>query len=152
MNEKSSLRKMMGYLVLGQLMVAVLTALIFLLAHSFDYTVITGVALGCGVSLAEYGILIYSVNRGVDRFLAERGIHEMSEEEATIFAEKHARNVQNSTKASYLLRNFLMLGVLLLAFLSEEFHVLATVVPLLTMRPMLMLLSLTVEKERKKGA
>ncbi len=125
------------YLAAGELLISAATIAVFLLLNAFSYKVITGVALGSAVAIFNFTLLSVSVNRAVDKFMALRGDGEMTEEEADDFAAKHSGEIQNAQKVSYLIRTLTMLGSLVLAFLSEQFDVIATVIPLLCFQPVL---------------
>ena len=119
------------------MLISAATIAVFLLLNAFSYKVITGVALGSAVAIFNFALLSVSVNRAVDKFMALRGDGEMTEEEADDFAAKHSGEIQNAQKVSYLIRTLTMLGSLVLAFLSEQFDVIATVIPLLCFQPVL---------------
>ena len=136
-------------LLLGELAVSALTAAVFSLLGYFSYKVITGVLLGSAVAVLNLLILTVSVNRAVDRFMALRGDKEMSDEEAEQFAAKHAAEISNVQRASFLIRSFSMMGALVLAFITKQFDVIATVIPLLAFQPILIATELL---KRKKGA
>jgi len=105
----------------------------------FSYKVITGALLGALVAVFNFAFLTVSVNRAVDKFMALRGDKEMDDEEAEKFAAEHVGEIQNAQKLSYIVRTFTMLGALVLAFLSKQFDVLATVIPLLLFQPILII-------------
>ena len=86
----------------------------------------------------NFVILSVSVNRAIDKVMAERPAGEMTEEEAAAFAQKNGAAVQRAAQGSYLLRQILMLAVLAGAFLLGDWvDVIATLVPLLMFRPLL---------------
>ena len=152
MNELKTTYKDIFIVVLGELCAAVLTVLGFLVANvafstGFSYRVITGALLGCVVMVLNYIFLSASVNRAVDSYLAERGKREMSDEEAEKFTEEHSMAIQNSIKASYIVRTLTMLAALVVAFILDWFNPLATVIPILAFRPVIML----GEKIRRRG-
>ncbi len=135
-NKNSGMRDIIA-LVLGELTVSAGVAAVFALCGFFSYKVITGVLLGSLVAILNFVFLTLSMNRAVDRFMALRGEREMDEEEADAFAAKHAGEIQNASKLSYIIRTFTMLGALVLAFISKQFDVIATVIPLLAFQPIL---------------
>ena len=71
--------------------------------------------------------------------MALRGDKEMTEEEAEKFAKENVMIIQNATKLSYLVRTFSIVAALILALILDWFNVIATVIPLLVFRPILML-------------
>ena len=125
------------YLALGEVIVAALVSLAFLLFGKFGYTVVTGALLGGTVTVVNFLILSVAVNRAVTRYITERGEREMDEEEAEKYAKEHGMVVQNAMTKSYLLRMGLMIGALVLGMVSGYFSPLATVIPLLMYRPIL---------------
>lgn len=145
MNEMKSTNKDIFILAAGEVIVAVLTVIGFLVADiafgvGFSYTVITGALLGCAVIVLNYVFLTVSVNRAVDTYLAERGSREMSDEEAEKFTVEHSMAIQNSIKTSYIIRTATMIAALVIAFLlGNFFNPLATAIPMLAFRPVLIL-------------
>ena len=125
------------WLALGELVVSVLIAIGFLIFRSFSYKVITGALLGSAVTVVNFLILSVAVNRAVNSYITERGEKEMDEEEAEQYAKEHGMAVQNAMTKSYIIRMALMIGSLVLAMISGWFSPLATVIPLLTYRPVL---------------
>ena len=122
----------------GEVIVSLITALVFLLIGQFDYTVVTGAALGSFVTVLNYLILAVTVKRAIDKYMELRGDGEMTEEEAEEFARANAARVQLAASGTYVLRTLLMLGTLVGAFLlGNYFNVFATVVPLLAYRPII---------------
>ena len=140
-----------GLVILGgETVVSLITVAVFFLVGHFDYTVVAGVALGSVVTVANYLVLAITVNRAIDRYMELRGDKEMTEEEAEIFASKHAMEVQNAASRSFLIRTVSMLGTLVAAFLlTSWFSPLATAVPLLMFRPVLYVLELIKTKKDK---
>ena len=136
-------------LALGEAIVSALVCAAYLVIGKFDCTVLTGVALGSVVTVANFVFLTLSVNRAVDRYLALRGSREMDEEEAEKFANQHAMAVQNAATRSFIIRTVTMLAALVGAFLLEWFSPLATVIPLLMFRPLLYVLELIKRKRDK---
>ena len=127
-------------LFIGELIVSALTVGVYALIGKFNMSVIYGALLGSVIITLNYFILAISVNRAIEKAMAERGEGELSEEELQKFTAEHAPMIQASAKGSYLLRTFLLLGALVLA-LSQRgvFDVIATLVPLLLFRPVLMI-------------
>lgn len=145
--DKRSLFSNFGYIVIGEIIVSVITVGVFLLFDKFSYKVVTGVILGSAVIIFNFLFLAISVSRAVDQFMRLRGDKEMSEEEAQKFAQENSMLIQNATKLSYLIRTFTMLLALILAMLLGVFDVIATVVPLLAFRPILMAGELLTKKK-----
>ena len=72
--------------LVGELVVSLLVAAVYLLIGEFDYTVPLGLLLGSGVTVLNIFALSIAVNRRINKFLELRGTREMSEEEADAFA------------------------------------------------------------------
>lgn len=127
-------------LFIGELIVSALTVGVYALIGKFNMSVLWGALLGSLVITLNFFILSLSVNRAIDKALSERGEGELSEEELQKFTLEHTAAIQASAKGSYLLRTLLLLGTLILAFLlGDVFDVIATLVPLLAFRPVLMI-------------
>lgn len=151
MENKSSSALQILALATGEIIVSALVCVIYLILGKFDYTVVAGSILGSIVTVANFAVLTFSVNRAVDRYLELRGSREMSEEEAEAFAKEHTVAVQNAATKSLILRTASMLAALVAAFLlTDLFSVLATAIPLLMFRPLLYVLELIKSKGEKK--
>ena len=129
-------------LALGEAIVVSLTVLGFFLCNiafdtGFSYRVFTGAALGAAVTVGNYLALIVSVNTQVEKYLALRGSREMTDEEAEKFTQEHSMRIQNSMRASYIVRTVTMLAALVAALLLDWFSPLAVAIPLLAYRPIL---------------
>ena len=142
--QKFAYLKEVAYLALGEIIVSLLTIGGFLLVQAifsgsdiFDYTVITGALLGTVVVLINFFILSIAVTRAVLRYIQERGDKDMTEEEAEAFAEEHEGRVKLAVARSYIVRTLLTLGTLIIAFVLEWFDPIATVIPLLMYKPVL---------------
>ncbi len=130
-------------LTVGEIIVSAFVVLGYFLSDlifetGFTYRIFTGVLLGSAVTVLNFFFLSLSVNRAVDRYIAIRGTKEMTEEEAERFTAEHSMAIQNSVKTSYIIRTVTMLATLVLAFLLDWFAPLATAIPLLAFRPILM--------------
>lgn len=137
------------FLTLGEIAVSAVTAAVYFLLGRFSYEVVTGALLGSAVTVFNFVFLSVSVNRAIDRVMAQKGNKEMTEEEAAAFAAEHQAVIQRAAQGSYVIRQLLMLGALVLAFLSGWFDVLATLIPLLMFRPLISVHGLL--KKDKKG-
>ena len=137
------------FLVVGELIVSLIVSGVYLLLQRFSYAVISGCLLGSAVTVFNFVFLSISVNRAVDKALAGRKEGEMTEEEAEAFAAENQAAVQRAAQGSYLVRQILMLGVLVCAFLLDGwFDVIATVIPLVMFRPLLMVCGLMKSKKQ----
>ena len=126
------------FLIVGELIVSTLISGVYLILNKFSVSVIVGSLLGSAVAVINFVILSVSVNRAIDKAMAERGEGEMTDDEAAAFAQKNQAAVQRAAQGSYLIRQILMLGVLVCAFLMDGwFDVIATLIPLLMFRPLL---------------
>lgn len=139
MQNKSSNYRDIAYLAVGEIAVAAAVVGIYALINALSYKVVIGALLGAAVAVFNFIFLTVSVNRAVDKFMALRGDKEMDDEEAEKFAAEHVCEIQNAQKLSYIIRTFTMLGALVLAFLSNQFDVIATAVPLLLFQPILII-------------
>ena len=143
-----------SFLIFGELIVSSLIIAAYLTidlvggSNIFSYTVITGAIFGSLVIILNYFFLSLSINRAVNDFLKERGTGEMSEEEIADFTAKHQMRIQNAAKKSYFLRTVSMVLALVLAFITGWFGVVATLIPLVMLRPLIYLNELY---RRKKG-
>ena len=137
------------FLVVGELIVSLIVSGVYLLLHRFSYAVISGCLLGSAVTVFNFVFLSVSVNRAIDKALAGRKEGEMTEEEAEAFAAENQAAVQRAAQGSYLVRQILMLGVLVCAFLLDGwFDVIATVIPLIMFRPLLTVCGLMKSKKQ----
>ena len=136
-------------LAVGELIVSLIVTGVYLLLDRFSYAVISGCLLGSAVTVFNFVFLSVSVNRAIDKALAGRKEGEMTEEEAQVFAAENQAAVQRAAQGSYLVRQILMLGVLVCAFLLDGwFDVIATLVPLLMFRPLLTVCGLMKSKKQ----
>ena len=125
-------------MIIGELVTSLVICGVFLIIKKFDLSVALGALLGSFVTVVNFLFLILSTNRAIDKAMAERGEGEMSEEEAAEFAAKHQVGIQAAVKLSYVIRTLSIAATLILAFLLDGvFNVIATVVPLLMLRPIL---------------
>ena len=147
MNDKNSFLKEWWMVFAGEIIVSILTVCVYLAIGQFSYRVVTGVILGSAVIILNFLFLYLSVNRAIDNYMELRGDKEMTEEEAEKFAKENAMMIQNATKLSYVIRTFTMMGALVLALLLDWFDVIATVVPLLAFRPILLVSQLMGKKK-----
>ncbi len=138
------------FLGVGELLIALLTVGGFFLFDKYDFRVLVGALIGAVVIVINYAMLTVAVNRAVDRVMAERGEGEMTEEEASAFAAAHTAEVQKSVKASYLVRQLILLVLLVVPLLFKIANVLAVAIPLLMFRPIVMAREAICGKKTKK--
>ena len=135
-------------LLLGEIAVAAVTVLVFFLFGHLSYRVFTGLALGCAAVLFNFLFLAFAVNRAVDAIMAERGDAPMDDEAAAAFAEKYKAQLQKRVQLSQAARTLAMTVVLILALVTDYFDVVATVIPLLSFRPLLNAAALMCNKKK----
>ncbi len=145
MNRKSNLFEIL-LILMGEFVVCLITAGVYLVIelaadnNAFTFKVITGLLLGTAVVILNYLFLTLSVNRAIKKVMALRPEGEMTEEEIVEFANKNQVTIKNAATLSYIVRTLSMLAtfILVFVFLDEYFAVVATVVPLLAFRPIIM--------------
>ena len=133
-------------ILIGEIIVGALTAGVYLIVEAalendaFTYKVITGLALGTTVVIVNYLVLTVVVNRAINKVMALRPEGEMTEDEIFEFAKANQDTIKNAAAFSYIVRTLTMLATLVLVFifLKKWFAVVATVVPLLAFRPIIM--------------
>ena len=136
-------------LAAGEAIVSVLTVIVYILLGKFQYSVVTGVLLGSIVMLLNFIFMCISVNRAVDNIMAERGNAEMDDEQASEFAQKHKGTLTRTIQLSGAIRTLSIIVVLILSFaLGDYFDVIATLIPLISFRLILMLTELIPKKQR----
>lgn len=143
MKKQNAALRESGFVLLGEVVVSLIIVAVYLVIKQFSeniviYKVITGVCLGSLVTVLNFLFLSLSTNSVIDRFLEARGNAEMSEEDADAFAAKYQAELQNKVKLSYIIRTVTMLAALVVAFLVEQFDVIATLIPLFMLRPIIM--------------
>ncbi len=134
--EKLPIKQLLS-LIIGEIIVSLAVCGIYLLINKFSYKVISGVLLGSIVTVLNFMVLALMTNRVINSFLLERGGADMPEEEALAIAAKFQVKVQNQIKISFLVRTFVMLATLIVAFILDFFDVIATIVPILAFRPII---------------
>ena len=144
MNKKSlTYLKESSMFAIGELSVAALTVLIYFgLSFAieqviFSYKVITGAALGSFIMIANYTALSFYISRVADSIMALRGKGDMTDEQIEKFTRENVSKIQKSVQLSFIIRTACMIGALILAFISKQFDVVATVIPLLAFRPII---------------
>lgn len=126
------------FLIIGELTVSAAVVLIYFIIDKFTLAAVLGTLLGSAVTVINFLFLVITTNRAIDRVMEERGAGEMDEDAAAEFAEKHRASLQAASKISYIVRMLsIALALVLALLLRDVFDVIATVVPLLMLRPML---------------
>ena len=139
------------FLLLGELIVSVIVVAVYLLIDKFSYTVVTGLLLGCTVTVLNFFFMAFSTLRAFDKAVEARGDKEMDDDEAEKFAEEHKASVNNAVKLSFIVRTLTMIATLVAAFLLEWFDVVATLIPLLMLRPIITVKALITERKERKN-
>lgn len=163
-------------LIIGEIAVSAVIAAVYLIIEKFNYTVILGVLLGSFITVLNFVILSISVNRAIDRAIegadmprikrayeerdaaeAKKDSENDTESEASEtpeyeliireFEKDRQAGLNSALKLSYIIRNAIMIVSLVLAFISRQFDVIATVIPLLLYRPILTVAGLCRRKE-----
>jgi hypothetical protein len=136
------------FLVVGEIIVSLIVSGVYVLLDRFSPAVIGGCLLGSAVTVFNFVYLSVAVNRAIDKAMANRKAGEMTDEEAAAFAAENQAAVQRAAQGSYLVRQILMLGVLVGAFLLDGwFDVIATLIPLLMFRPLITVCGLMKKKD-----
>ena len=136
-------------ILLGEIIVSLLICGVSLIFNWFSYKIVTGVLLGSAVTTLNFLFLALSTSRAFDKAVEARGTREMEEEEIEKFTEEQQRNMNNAVKISFIVRTLTMLATLIVAFVLDYFNVLATLIPLLALRPIIFIEALIREKLKK---
>ena len=136
-------------ILLGEIIVSLVICGVCLIFDWFSYKIVTGVVLGSTVTTLNFLFLALSTSRAFDKAVAARGTREMDEEEIEKFTQEHQNNMNNAVKISFIVRTLTMLATLIVAFILDVFNVLATLIPLLALRPIIMIEALIREKFKK---
>ena len=137
------------YLLIGEIIVSFGIVIAYVALGMYQWNILTGAILGSAVTVLNFLILSTQINKAIDKYMELIGDKEMSEEEAAEFAKKHSLKVQNAVTKSYALRTALMLGSLVIAFITGWFNPLATLIPLLMYKPLIYVIEFI---KRKRGA
>ena len=150
-------------LAVGEAIVGAIVTAVFILFGKFNYTVPLGALLGGAVTVFNFVFLSIAVNRAIDDAMkvyearqAEKSKamenaeasgestvtdssddEEPYDDEAAKFARENAAKITNAVKLSYIVRTVSVIVTLVVAFITKQFNVLATVIPLLCLRPIL---------------
>ena len=148
-------------LAIGEIIIGAIISALFLAFGKFNYTVPLGSLLGGAVTVFNFVFLAVAINRAIDEAmkvyetrqaekaakLTEETAEEKSDsedsdtdpydDEAAKFANENAAKITNAVKMSYLVRTASVVVTLVVAFITKQFNILATVIPLLSMRPIL---------------
>lgn len=120
MNDKSSVIKQTLWFALGILAGAIITVLVYLAINKFTMNVLMGALLGTLVSVGNFFFMCVSLTNATE-------------------GEVDAGAAINKARGGYLLRMAAIALILIVALKSGYFDTIATIVPLLLMRPVLMI-------------
>lgn len=146
--QKLPIRQLL-FILVGEALVSLVICGVYLLINKYSYKVALGTLLGSAVTFLNFLVLSIMTNRVIDRFLEERGDKEMSDEEADELALKFQGKVQAQIKLSFIIRTAVMIATLVVAFVTGVFDVLATLIPLLMLRPIITVSELLRRKAEK---
>ena len=121
-------------LIIGEIIVSGAVCLVYYLLGKFSYKVALGTVLGSCVTVFNFLLLAITAVRAFDSALEARGEGELTDEQIQAFTEENKLSIQNKMKISYLVRNILMILALVVAFLVKHFDVIATLIPLVSFR------------------
>ena len=138
-----------AFIAVGEVIISAIVSAIYLLIHKFSYTVPLGSLLGTLLVVLNFVFLSVMVNRAIDKALAERPEGEMTDEELEEFSASAALGVKNAARLSYIFRIASLVISLVVAFISGQFDVIATLVPFLALRPLIMAQELFKRKKAK---
>ncbi|MBE6537148.1 MAG: hypothetical protein E7673_04260 [Ruminococcaceae bacterium] len=169
MNENKLPKREIITLAIGEVIIGILISAVYLLIQKFDYKVPLGSLLGGAVTVFNFIFLSVSVNRAIDEAMANYNARQIKKPDVVIeetgsvsdtsedadpyddetakFAQENAAKITNAVKVSYIVRTASVVIVLAVAFITKQFNVLATVIPILAFRPILTLSELL----KKKG-
>ncbi|MBO5879180.1 MAG: hypothetical protein J6Q68_01340 [Clostridia bacterium] len=138
-------------LIIGEIIVSLIVCAVYLVINKFSYTVVTGAALGSAITVLNFLALSLIVNKTIDKIVAERGDCELTDEDAEQFAAQNKMRVQNAMRISFIVRNIIMVAALVAAFLLPScFDVIATLIPLVSYRIILMVAGMIKRKTEVK--
>jgi hypothetical protein len=147
MNDKKIPIAELILLSVGEAAVSALTVTFYFILGKFNYTVVMGVILGSAVIIFNFIFLSLAVNSAIDSLLAERGQLVMDEAQAAAFAAEHRGRLNKTIQLSHTVRTLSIVGVLAAAFIIGHFDVVATVIPIIAFRPLIVLGGLVKKKE-----
>ena len=154
-------------LAVGEVVCSAIICAVFLLIQKFDYTVLLGAAIGSVAIVLNFLFMSVAVNRAIDEAFALRGNYvdeptpepeqtaandsaasdgedvegsDASEklDAAMRFANEQAVRVNRVAKVSYIVRTATLIALLVVALITKWFDPIATVIPMLMFRPIIM--------------
>lgn len=151
-------------LAIGEILCAAIVCAVFILIKKYDHTVLLGAAIGSLAIVLNFMFMSIAVNRAIDQAFALKDTYgtdtadeprtdaAISEAEGADDAESSAKldatmrfvneqslRVNRISKVSYITRTASLLILLVLALLTKWFNPIATVIPMLAFRPIIMI-------------
>ena len=126
------------FIAFGEILVSAAVAGIYLIINKFSIAVVLGGLLGSLLVVLNFILLSVMVNRAIDKALEAKPEGELSDEELEEFSLSAAMSVKAAARLSYIIRIVSMVASLAVAFISGQFDVIATLVPFLALRPLIM--------------
>ena len=152
-------------LAAGEIVCSAIICAVFLLIKRFDFTVLLGTLIGSAAIVLNFLFMSIAVNRAIDEAFALRGNYvdepetapEVSEPDsedgeeadgeesekkldATMrFVNEQSLRVNRISKVSYIVRTSTLLVLLVVALITKWFDPIATVIPMLLFRPIIMI-------------
>lgn len=130
MDSHKIILKETAVILAGQLICLPVMMLVFFLAGHLDRTVVIGGIVGAVIALANFFFMALSTSLAADKA-----------------ARQDVKGGQATMQTSYILRQLLLFGVLILCAKSGVMNLLALVIPVLLVRPIITIAELF----RKKG-
>ena len=152
------------FILLGEVLVSVLVCIAFLILQKYDISVLLGCLIGSAVIVLNFFFMSVAVNRAIDDAFslrenyvdepsaspvpeeAESSEADAEDEEngeekldaAMRFAKEQSVRINRISKTSYIIRTATVVLALVVALISGWFHPIATVIPMLMFRPLIM--------------
>ena len=145
-------------MIVGEIITSAAVIAVFMIVNLIGkqpllhYSVVLGVLLGSLITVMNFILLSVLTTRAVNKALADRGEAEMTDDEAAVFAKEHQAKLQLAMTVSYVIRIATMVAALIVAFIFKEvFNPIATIIPILMLRPILTVTQLILRKKEGKN-
>lgn len=145
-------------MIVGEIITSAAVVAVFMIVNLIGkqpllhYSVVLGVLLGSLITVMNFILLSVLTTRAVNKALADRGEAEMTDDEAAVFAKEHQAKLQLAMTVSYVIRIATMVAALIVAFIFKDvFNPIATIVPILMLRPILTVTQLILRKKEGKN-
>ena len=152
-------------LAAGEVICSAIICAVFLLVKKYDNTVLLGTVIGSAAIVLNFLFMSISVNRAIDQAFAlrdnyvdepvinegtaesagkepevdEAGLEQSGKLDAAMrFANEQSVRVNRISKVSYIVRTATLLVLLVVALITKWFNPIATVIPMLMFRPIIM--------------